>query len=302
MNIPKCFHRLSFSLFVLTVVGLFVPQPAFCQTEKLGIVQYTPVKGWTKTLKENVVVFSELNQTTGGFCIITVYGATLGTGNPQSDFAREWNNLVVKQMKAAANPTPETVAAADGWTGIAGGSAVESEAGTAVAFLTVISGFGKTVSVLAVFNNQAYLSQVDAFISGIEMDKTASANVAPRQDEPLPPATASNVPAMNVVTLVREFESNEVRATGLYAGKRMLLYGHANKVAIEKDGRISLMFKSSMTSSANAICYFGKSAGSRVSAISVNDVVTVEGTVIGWTKKYDDYIRSVFILENCVIP
>jgi hypothetical protein len=42
MNTPKLFYRLSFSLFVLAVVGLFVPPTAFCQTEKLGIVRYIP--------------------------------------------------------------------------------------------------------------------------------------------------------------------------------------------------------------------------------------------------------------------
>lgn len=126
----------------------------------------------TKTLKENVVAFSELNKT-GTYCIITLYGATPGTGNPTSDFTREWNNLVVKTMKAEASPQTETTAA-DGWTAIAGGAEVESEAGKAAGFLTVISGFGKTVSILAVFNDPAYVKQVDAFISAIEMDKTTA--------------------------------------------------------------------------------------------------------------------------------
>ena len=94
------------------------------------------------------MAFSELNQTTGAYCIITLYGATPGSGSPQSDFAQEWTNLVVKTMKAEAN---------------SGGSEVQSEVGKAVGFLTVISGFGKTVSILAVFNGPAYVTQVDRF-------------------------------------------------------------------------------------------------------------------------------------------
>ena len=148
-------------------------QTAFSQTEKLGIVQYTPVNGWTKTPKPDIVQFSEIVSATGKFCSITLYGATPGTGNPQSDFAREWNSLVIKTFRADADPQTES-ASAEGWTVIRGGSAVEAEFGKAVAFLTVISGFGKTVSVLGVFNDQAYAGKVDSFISAIEMDETSA--------------------------------------------------------------------------------------------------------------------------------
>ena len=158
-----------FSLFLGQILCFFFLQTAFCQTEKLGIVQYTPPQGMTITPKENIVGFTEINQTTGKFCIITLYGATPGTGNAQSDFKREWNNLVVKTMKAEANPPTETQAA-DGWIVIGGASPVEE----GVAFLTVFSGFGKTVSVLGVFNEKAYIKQIETFILGIDLDKTAA--------------------------------------------------------------------------------------------------------------------------------
>ncbi len=159
-------------------VALFVAQAAFGQAEKLGIVQYTAPKGWTKTPKENVVAFSQLNETTGAFCILTVYGATPGTGNAQNDFKRDWNRLVVETLQAETDPKTETESA-DGWTAITGGAAVEFQGGKALAFLTVFSGFAKTVSVLAVFNDQSYLPQVEAFISGIDIDQTAPAVPSP---------------------------------------------------------------------------------------------------------------------------
>src|SRR5438270_8749802 len=37
--------------------------------------------------------------------------------------------------------------------------------------MTVISGYGRTASILAILNNQEYLAQIDAFITGIKMDK-----------------------------------------------------------------------------------------------------------------------------------
>ncbi len=187
MRFFEATHQLVFGLLVLLVPSVFIPPAAFGQTEKLGIVQYTAPRGWDKTPKQDVVAFSSVNQTTGGFCIITLYGATPSAGTPQSDFAREWNNLVVKPLQAEANPKTETESDA-GWTATGGGAAVDFQGGKALAFLTVLTGFGKTVSVLGVLNDQAYLPQLQAFIAGLEMDKTAAV---------APPATIQTIPVQS---------------------------------------------------------------------------------------------------------
>lgn len=186
-------HKILLSLLPALILGLLcLPQAGFGQTEKFGIVSYTPPKGWTKTPKENVVAFSEQNQSTGGFCIITVYGATAAGDNPKSDFTREWNNLAVKTLQAPANPQTETQTA-DGWTIISGVSTVESQGGKAAVFLSVFSGFGKSVSVLAVFNNQSYMIPLEAFIGSINLDKTGA--------PPTRPATGQNSPPGKFGTL-----------------------------------------------------------------------------------------------------
>lgn len=245
----KYFYRLVFCFCSLIVVFSFAPQTAFGQAEKLGIVKYTPPPGWNKTQTQpNVIAFSIRNQTTGGFCIITLYGAVPGTGNPQSDFTREWNNLVVQTMQAEANPETEADAA-DGWTGIGGGAGVDIQGGKGLAFLTVISGFGKTVSVLGVTNDQSYVPQFQAFITGIEMDKI----VAPASN-----AAAANPPALDsdgnlvipqptrqltIADLVGEWGDNPGRiattyvdrSSGSYVGTDSLHF--TSKWTIDRNGR-----------------------------------------------------------------
>jgi len=105
-------YRTTLELLVPLTICLLVPQTALGQAERLGIVQYTPPTGFNKTSKDNVVAFSTLNQATGRFCIITVYGATAG-GNPKNDFDSEWNNLVVKTLQPGANPQTETETSLD---------------------------------------------------------------------------------------------------------------------------------------------------------------------------------------------
>lgn len=300
MNIQNYLYKLSFSLFVLTVVGLFIPQTAFCQTEKLGIVNYTPPKGWQKSSNENIVTYSDLNEATGRFCTITLYGATPGTGNPQSDFAREWDNLVVKPFKGDANPKKETDAA-DGWTAIAGGAAVDFQDSKALALLTVFSHGRTTVSVLGIFNDEAYANQLTAFVSGINMDKAIAENPPLQREEPSPPAPAASAAVMHAAALVKEFENNEIRANQLYAGKRMRIYGTVNIIEINRDGQIVLTFKSSITTSRQARCYFNKSQSARVAAINAHEEATVEGTVKGLGDGFDNS-KAYLVLENCTVP
>lgn len=173
MKAFKVNRKILLALFIALIFGLIVPPTVFCQAEKLGIVQYTPPKGWAKTSNENIVAFTDINQKTGGFCIITLYGATPGTGTPASDFAKEWKNLVMSNLKAGANPQIETQTDG-GWMMTTGGAAVEMEGGKALAVLSVFSGFGKTVSVLGVFNEPSYAAQLDVFVGSIEMEKAAA--------------------------------------------------------------------------------------------------------------------------------
>ena len=158
------------SIFFALVIFLSLSLTAFSQTEKLGPVRFSPPKGWTKTPKENIVSFSDINQANGKFCIITLYGATSGTGAAKTDFAREWNNLVIKPFAVASNPETETETMG-GWVVTAGGTAVDVQGGKALAFLTVLSGEGRTVSVLGLFNDESYLPKLVAFTSSIDIDK-----------------------------------------------------------------------------------------------------------------------------------
>jgi hypothetical protein len=151
-----------------------VPLAALGQTEKLGDITYTPVKGWRKTSKENIVTFSELDTAAGKFCTITLYGLTAGTANAQNDFKREWNNLVVKPFGGEPNPKTETEMV-DGWTAIAGGTAIDISGTKAVAFLTVLSRAGKTISILGMFNDEAYLTRLVAFSSSLDIEKPPAA-------------------------------------------------------------------------------------------------------------------------------
>lgn len=285
----------TFTYFVF----FLVPGLAFGQAEKLGDIRYTPPNGWTKNAKDHAIVFSQIDQKAGKFCLITLYASSPSEGSPQKDFAREWKTRVVEPWGGEANP--KTVTEPDnGWTAVAGGTQIDFQGNKAYAFLTVISGFGKTVSVLGILNDDLYLTPLQAFVEGMQVDKTVAASPAPVREEPRPaPAASSQV--MNVNALAREFQDNEVRANQVWIGKRVRVVGVVNSIEIRRDGIIELTFKTSVTNYNMAKCFFSKSQSAGVANLNAHSEAVVEGTVRGLGGGFDN-TKSFFMLENCFVP
>ncbi len=164
--------RTSIIIFALLIGHILLgSQPIYCQAETFDIFQYMPPPGWTKSVKEGAVVYTKVDKNT--FCLLTVYAGTPGTSNPQTDFANNWDALVLRPLKADAHPKTETQTTGEGWQATAGGSRIEMDGGLeAIALLTVFSGFGKSASVLVILNDQSYLTQMTTFVDNIKLDKT----------------------------------------------------------------------------------------------------------------------------------
>ena len=154
-------------LFLLSIIS----SNCFAQTETFDIINYTPPKDWTKGTKEGVVSYATINTTSGVFCLLAIYASSPSTGDPQKDFEKEWNYLVVAPYKAAVNPKTE-IAKSDGWQAITGIGVIKIENNDAFAVLTVFSGYGKAVSILATSNDQSYAKNIDDLLASIKLDKT----------------------------------------------------------------------------------------------------------------------------------
>ena len=130
---------------------------------------------------------------------------------------------------------------------------------------------------------------------------TAAPNSTSQREESAAPAVAATAAPMHAAALVKEFESNEVRANQLYVGKRMRIVGTVNSIEIDNDGKIILTFKSSVSTYNNARCYFSKSQSARVASLNANEQATVEGTVRGLGGGWEG-AKAFLVLENCIVP
>ncbi len=159
---------------IILLLSLLTTHYSFCQTETFDIATYTPPSGWTKKIQQDVVTYTTIDNSKGTFCVLAIYTAVASKGDPQKDFASEWSNLVAKLYQTDSNPKTEIQTTADGWKAVVGAARARQDTTNFYVVLTVYSGFGKTSSVLITLNDQTYMTQADAVLDNIKLDKNAA--------------------------------------------------------------------------------------------------------------------------------
>jgi hypothetical protein len=260
-------HIIMRSNIIFTIfLALFLPLSIYCQTETLDGVQYTPPAGWAKTPKQGAVVFSDIDKVTNAFCILTVYGVTPSLGNARHDFGVKWNEWAVKALGAQQTPPTDLQNTTEGWQVVSAASQIELQGVKAVAVLTIVSGFGKVAGVLAVFNDQAYLPKVQAFLNTVKLDKAPAAVQNPaagsdqgidaQANDPFPtqpgyaaqkPLTGYLKPTITIADLTGTWDSGAGSVqtyidtyTGNYVGTNTSFFGE--KYVIHPDGTFEYLF------------------------------------------------------------
>lgn len=163
-----------FSFLILTTIM----QQAVSQTETFDIITYTPPKDFKKDSKQGVVNYSNVNTTSGGFCVIAMFASTASTGDEEKDFKKEWKELVAIPYKAEPNPQTETQTTAEGWKVVTAAAPVKLDGADLYIILTVATGFGKTMSIRTSLNDQAYTAQIDALFTSMKLDKTKTPSMS----------------------------------------------------------------------------------------------------------------------------
>ncbi len=154
-------------VFVLCIITSL----SFAQKETFDITTYSSPKGWEKDVKKNAVNYKIIDQQKKTWCQIGIYRSTATKGSVDQDFNSDWQELIVANYKITAAPKMTSIPDADGWKIKSGGSAYSFNNSNAMVMLTTISGYGKTVSIVAVTNNPDYGADIQNFIASIELNK-----------------------------------------------------------------------------------------------------------------------------------
>lgn len=161
---------------------ILLPSLVFAQSETYDLVTFTPPAGWKKESKETIITYSQINQQTGSWCMISVVKSTVSKGTINADFSSEWNELIVKPYQASASPENNEVTEADGWKIKAGGGKFTFNKADAIALLTTFSGYNRCASIISLTNSQEYLQTIQDFLSSVDLKKpTTTSSVEPKE-------------------------------------------------------------------------------------------------------------------------
>jgi hypothetical protein len=183
---------------ILTSVASLLLFQLFAQTETFDIATYIPPKGFTKTTRQGVITYTDIDTAAGKFCVIAIYASTPATGDAAKDFKKEWNQLVVAPYKADANPQTTSESTAEGWEAVSAATAIKESGIDCYLVLTVLNGFGKSMSIRCAMNDASYVTQVDELFKNMDLDKTATPAVA--DNNTTPPAAVGGTGKFGLMT------------------------------------------------------------------------------------------------------
>ena len=149
-------------------------------SETFDIATFQIPSGWTRQSKPGVLILTTSDAAKGTFAMITLYQSAASSGSSVKDFDADWQQFVVGQFGIKGKAQMEPVRKAEGWEVVTGGTPFENEQGPAVVILSTISGFGRAFSVVSIFNSQDKISEIEAFLASISLQKT----VAPASQPP----------------------------------------------------------------------------------------------------------------------
>ncbi len=144
----------------------------FAQTETFDLTTYTPPAkqdGWKKEVKENVISYTKTDNVKRTWCQIGIYRSTASKGSIEADFDSEWQILIASPYKIQAAPKSGGIQEAEGWKIKVGSGTFSFNNSDSQAILSVMSGNGRVVSIVAINNSQDYLSQIRDLLTSVEV-------------------------------------------------------------------------------------------------------------------------------------
>ncbi|MBN8575860.1 MAG: hypothetical protein J0L66_02915 [Cytophagales bacterium] len=187
--------KTSVKLLILFSVMLWAFASQAQPRETFDIISFIPPKGWKKESTGNVVSFVTSNKA-GNWCRMAVYKSIESNRGPAADFDHEWNELVTKVYQGTTKPVPES-SIEDGWTALSGVSAFTWQGKSSTILLNTISGYEREVVITVTMNSQTYMSNIQAFLNSIDLQKPAQTStpvVAPvvTPSNPAPVTNSTN--------------------------------------------------------------------------------------------------------------
>lgn len=141
------------------------------QKQTFDLVSFTPPKGWTKEEKQNVMVYTRVDNKNKTWCQIGVYKSTVSKGSIEDDLQSEWNEMAVKPYNISDTMQASETQEAEGWKIKSASGKFTFNNQPAAVLITTFSGYDRCTSIVATTNSQEYLDAIENFVGSIDLKK-----------------------------------------------------------------------------------------------------------------------------------
>lgn len=152
--------------------GLFCCQifltASFAQ-ETFDVVTYTPPKGWQKSAETKAIQFTKQNG--NQVAIMMLFKSIPTAKDSKTTFDTSWDSIVKELLTKVDSPNMQPSVEKNGWTIETGAALGEKDGEKLVAMLLSATGGGKVLNLLVLFNSEAFQTEVESFISSIDLPK-----------------------------------------------------------------------------------------------------------------------------------
>ena len=260
---------MKLSIILLFLLISLTPSLSAQTTDTYDIATFTPPAGWGKKTKEGAVLFAIADEKKGTFCMLTIYASGPGSGDPRRDFENDWQEFIAAQLKVTGKPEIETAKTPGGWDSVIGAVEFKNDLGPSIVVMNTFSGFGKSFSLAAVFNDQGYLPAIESFIASLTLETPAANN----SRAPLP--GASDISIVGTWGISQSAQNNFAVNHGI-AGNITKQYTFA------ANGTYQFIVKNFQYTMANLL--FKKETGTYQLSGNSLTLVPQKGYIQAWTK------------------
>jgi hypothetical protein len=145
--------------------------------ETFDLLMFTPPEGWQKETTPDRISYTSKSHAT--YCQLTLYKSTPGSGNSQQDFKDQWRDLVAKRFKPDGQPEQVQEQHASEWNINAGTASYAWEDVPGMVMLTTMSDANEVISLVFIFNDETYLTDIERFMESVEIIRPPQALTQP---------------------------------------------------------------------------------------------------------------------------
>ena len=187
--------------FILFIIFLLFGKNVFCQTEeRFDIAGFTIPAGWVKETGNDFVAYTIVNNSTNEYARILVFKSLPGTGNVNTDFDTEWQELVKLNYQPGEFTNSSVSEYKDGWTSKIGVAPFQYQNKNHAAILLTLAKGQTKMSSVFISNTVKYQADFENFGSSLAFgNSTTNSNkqkpgTSEKASSVIPPVQQENKP------------------------------------------------------------------------------------------------------------